>query len=127
MNDLAHSQAILTDIATVIVVAVLFGLGLMRAKQPPLVGFILAGVLMEPARVGAMFRDTTRGSSRASASSAASRPLASCAADDVLGAHHPAARTDADGPNSDGLGRGMTVLDAVSCRSSLTDRTRHET
>ena len=83
--------------------------------------------LTEPARVGAMFRDTTRGSSRASASCATSRPLASCAADDVRGAHHPAARTDADGPNSDGLGRGMTVLDAVSCRSSVTDRTRHET
>ncbi|WP_207517347.1 hypothetical protein, partial [Tritonibacter mobilis] len=49
----------------------------------------LAGVLMTPARVDAMFRDTTRGSSRASASSATSRPLASCAADDVLGAHHP--------------------------------------
>ncbi len=52
MNDLEHSQAILTDIAVVIMVAVLFGLGLMRMKQPPLVGFILAGVLMGPTGLG---------------------------------------------------------------------------
>ena len=36
-------------------------------------------------------------------------------------------RTDADGPHSDGPGRGITVLDAADCRSSVTDRTRHET
>ena len=37
----------LTAIAFVIVVAVTAGLGLMRLRQPPLVGFILAGVLLE--------------------------------------------------------------------------------
>ena len=42
----------LTEIAFVVVVAVLFGLGLMRLKQPPLVGFILAGVLMGPTGFG---------------------------------------------------------------------------
>ena len=44
---------------------------ILRVLVPP----ILAEVLTEPARVDAMFRDTTRGSSRASASSATSRPL----------------------------------------------------
>ena len=34
-------------------------------------------------RVGAMFRNTTRGTRKSSASSATSRPLASCPADDV--------------------------------------------
>ncbi|MEZ5812041.1 MAG: cation:proton antiporter [Rhizobiaceae bacterium] len=50
-----HSQAHafpLIEIAIVIVIAVAFGLGLMRLKQPPLVGFILAGVLMGPTGVG---------------------------------------------------------------------------
>jgi CPA2 family monovalent cation:H+ antiporter-2 len=42
----------LTEIAFVVVVAVLFGLGLMRLRQPPLVGFILAGVLMGPTGFG---------------------------------------------------------------------------
>lgn len=42
----------LIEIAVVIVIAVVFGLGLMRLKQPPLVGFILAGVLMGPTGVG---------------------------------------------------------------------------
>ncbi len=85
------------------------------------------GKLTEPARVDAVFRNATRRLCRSSASCATSRPLGfalltMC----VRGAPSPA-RTDADGPNSDGLGRGMTVLDAVSCRSSVTDRTRHET
>jgi len=43
----AHGTG-LTEIAFVIVVAVTVGLGLMRLKQPPLVGFILAGVLLGP-------------------------------------------------------------------------------
>ncbi|WP_245396666.1 cation:proton antiporter [Jiella sonneratiae] len=42
----------LTVIAFVILVAVLAGLGLMRLKQPPLVGFILAGVLLGPSGLG---------------------------------------------------------------------------
>jgi len=43
----------------------------------------LAGVLTEPARVGSMFRNTPQGTCKSSASSATSRSLASCAADDV--------------------------------------------
>ena len=50
-----------------------------RVRVPP----SLAGVLTEPARVDAMFRNTPRGTCRSSASCATSRPLASCAADDV--------------------------------------------
>lgn len=42
----------LIEIAVVIVIAVFFGLGLMRLKQPPLVGFILAGVIMGPTGFG---------------------------------------------------------------------------
>ncbi len=38
----------LIEIAVVIVIAVVLGLGFMRLRQPPLVGFILAGVLMGP-------------------------------------------------------------------------------
>ncbi len=47
MDDIHHGFP-LVDIAIVIVIAVLAGLGLMRLKQPPLVGFILAGVIMGP-------------------------------------------------------------------------------
>lgn len=42
----------LTEVAFVILVAVSLGLGLMRLKQPPLVGFILAGVLLGPTGFG---------------------------------------------------------------------------
>jgi CPA2 family monovalent cation:H+ antiporter-2 len=42
----------LTEVATVIGIAVLLGLGLMRLRQPPLVGFILAGVLLGPTGFG---------------------------------------------------------------------------
>ena len=42
----------LIEIAIVIVIAVVLGLGLTRLKQPPLVGFILAGVIMGPTGVG---------------------------------------------------------------------------
>lgn len=42
----------LTEVATVIGIAVVLGLGLMRLKQPPLVGFILAGVLLGPTGFG---------------------------------------------------------------------------
>ncbi len=51
--DHAASHAFpLIEIAVVIVIAVVFGLGLMRLKQPPLVGFILAGVIMGPTGFG---------------------------------------------------------------------------
>ncbi|MBN7757429.1 cation:proton antiporter [Nitratireductor aquimarinus] len=42
----------LTEIAFVLLVAIALGLGLMRLKQPPLVGFILAGVVMGPTGFG---------------------------------------------------------------------------
>ena len=48
----AHTAFPLVDIAIVVVVAVLLGLGLMRLRQPPLVGFILAGVVMGPTGLG---------------------------------------------------------------------------
>lgn len=47
-----HTAFPLVDIAIVVVVAVLLGLGLMRLRQPPLVGFILAGVVMGPTGLG---------------------------------------------------------------------------
>ena len=51
--DAAHgSETGLVAIAFVIVVAVTVGLGLMRLRQPPLVGFILAGVLLGPSGLG---------------------------------------------------------------------------
>ena len=42
----------LSDIAFVAAVAVLMGLGLIRLKQPPLVGFILAGIALGPTGFG---------------------------------------------------------------------------
>lgn len=48
----AHAAFPLIEIAMVVTVAVLLGLGLMRVKQPPLVGFILAGVIMGPTGFG---------------------------------------------------------------------------
>ncbi|WP_223385721.1 cation:proton antiporter [Oricola cellulosilytica] len=51
MDEIHHGFP-LVEIATVIVIAVLAGLGLMRLKQPPLVGFILAGVVMGPTGFG---------------------------------------------------------------------------
>lgn len=51
MQD-AHHGFPLTEIAVVIVIAVLAGLGLMRLKQPPLVGFILAGIVLGPTGFG---------------------------------------------------------------------------
>ncbi|HMQ58212.1 MAG TPA: cation:proton antiporter, partial [Rhizobiaceae bacterium] len=52
MAKTAHATVALTGIAFVILVAVVLGLGLMRLKQPPLVGFILAGVLTGPSGFG---------------------------------------------------------------------------
>ncbi|MCQ0988314.1 cation:proton antiporter [Jiella marina] len=53
MEEAAAGHATdLTAIAFVILVAVLAGLGLMRLRQPPLVGFILAGVLLGPSGLG---------------------------------------------------------------------------
>jgi CPA2 family monovalent cation:H+ antiporter-2 len=51
LEDIHHGFP-LVEIAIVIVIAVLAGLGLMRLKQPPLVGFILAGVIMGPTGFG---------------------------------------------------------------------------
>jgi CPA2 family monovalent cation:H+ antiporter-2 len=48
----AHHGFPLVEIAVVIVAAVVAGLGLMRLKQPPLVGFILAGVFLGPTGLG---------------------------------------------------------------------------
>lgn len=47
-----HHGVPLVDMAIVIAIAVLAGLGLMRLKQPPLVGFILAGMIMGPTGFG---------------------------------------------------------------------------
>ncbi|ORE98531.1 cation:proton antiporter [Aurantimonas sp. 22II-16-19i] len=53
MEDTAAGHAgDLTVIAFVILVAVVSGLGLMRLRQPPLVGFILAGVFLGPSGLG---------------------------------------------------------------------------
>lgn len=51
MEDPHHAFP-LVEIAVVIAIAVLAGLGLMRLKQPPLVGFILAGVVLGPTGFG---------------------------------------------------------------------------
>lgn len=49
INELpAHTSFPILDIAIVIAIAGLLGLGLMRLKQPPLVGFILAGLALGP-------------------------------------------------------------------------------
>lgn len=48
----AHHGFPLTEIAVVVVMAVLAGLGLMRLRQPPLVGFILAGIILGPTGFG---------------------------------------------------------------------------
>lgn len=47
MQD-AHAAFPLVEIATVIVIAVVAGLLLMRLRQPPLVGFILTGLVLGP-------------------------------------------------------------------------------
>jgi monovalent cation:H+ antiporter-2, CPA2 family len=46
-----HSSA-LTAIALVVAVAAILGLGFMRLRQPPLVGFIVAGVALGPTGIG---------------------------------------------------------------------------
>jgi CPA2 family monovalent cation:H+ antiporter-2 len=52
LEDQAHTVFPLTEVAFVITVAVAFGLSLMRLRQPPLVGFILAGMIMGPTGLG---------------------------------------------------------------------------
>jgi CPA2 family monovalent cation:H+ antiporter-2 len=47
----AHGDALI-GIAVVVAVAALMGLGFMRLKQPPLVGFILAGLALGPTGAG---------------------------------------------------------------------------
>ena len=51
MADAAHAVP-LVEIATVIVGAVALGLMFMRLRQPPLVGFIIAGVVLGPTGLG---------------------------------------------------------------------------
>jgi CPA2 family monovalent cation:H+ antiporter-2 len=43
-----HGEISLTNIALVILVALLFGLGMTRLKQPPILGYILAGIILGP-------------------------------------------------------------------------------
>jgi CPA2 family monovalent cation:H+ antiporter-2 len=50
--DDPHHAFPLVEIALVVVMAVMAGLFLMRLKQPPLVGFILAGVVLGPTGFG---------------------------------------------------------------------------
>ena len=50
--ETAGHGAELSNIAFVAAVAVLLGLGLIRLKQPPLVGFILAGIVLGPTGLG---------------------------------------------------------------------------
>jgi len=52
LEEQAHTVFPLTEVAFVVTVAVAFGLGLMRLRQPPLVGFILAGMIMGPTGLG---------------------------------------------------------------------------
>ncbi len=58
MEAAAHAVP-LTEMAFVILVAIALGLGLMRLKQPPLVGFILAGVVLGPTGFGLISNSDT--------------------------------------------------------------------
>ena len=51
MEEISHSVP-LVEVAIVVVVAVVSGLMLIRLKQPPLVGYILAGVVLGPTGLG---------------------------------------------------------------------------
>ena len=48
----AHDGQGLVSIAIVVAVAAILGLGFLRLRQPPLVGFILAGVALGPTGFG---------------------------------------------------------------------------
>ncbi|MEM9107920.1 MAG: cation:proton antiporter [Pseudomonadota bacterium] len=52
MGEAAPHGAGLSDIAFVAAIAVIMGLGLIRLRQPPLVGFILAGIALGPTGAG---------------------------------------------------------------------------
>lgn len=52
VSDAVAHGAELSNIAFVAAIAVLMGLGLIRLKQPPLVGFILAGIALGPTGFG---------------------------------------------------------------------------
>lgn len=52
VTDAAAHGAELSSIAFVAAIAVLMGLGLIRLRQPPLVGFILAGIALGPTGFG---------------------------------------------------------------------------
>ena len=43
-----HGEFGLTNIALVILVALVFGLGMTRLKQPPILGYIIAGLILGP-------------------------------------------------------------------------------
>ncbi len=47
-----HSEINLTEIALVVMVALLCGLGFARFKKPPILGYILAGIIMGPSILG---------------------------------------------------------------------------
>ncbi|MCX7353188.1 MAG: cation:proton antiporter, partial [Proteobacteria bacterium] len=43
-----HGEFSITNIALVILVALVFGLGMTRLKQPPILGYIIAGLILGP-------------------------------------------------------------------------------
>lgn len=43
-----HSEFSITNIALVILIALIFGLGMTRIKQPPILGYIIAGLILGP-------------------------------------------------------------------------------
>lgn len=50
--EASHSTEALVSVAVVVAVATLLGLGFLRLRQPPLVGFILAGIALGPTGFG---------------------------------------------------------------------------
>ncbi|MBW3095939.1 cation:proton antiporter [Pseudohoeflea coraliihabitans] len=52
VEEVAHSGDPLLGIAIAVAVAAIMGLGFMRLRQPPLVGFILAGLALGPTGLG---------------------------------------------------------------------------
>ena len=46
-----HDEYGITNIALVILVALVFGLGMTRLKQPPILGYIIAGLILGPSGI----------------------------------------------------------------------------